>query len=143
MLVLPTAPSSGLSPRADAPLDDSTNGSRAWRLPGARVHCLIPRLRLSSLHRPEGVSQPSFYNWTQRLANTAREKSRKRRQRALSPNRSVGFQSVQVTPPEGAASVKIQLPGGALIELSNDMSIIEQVVGQLLQQQGTAGADAC
>lgn len=98
---------------------------------------------VASFCASEGVSQPSFYKWKQRLANTARVKSRKRRQRALSPNRSVGFQSVLVTPPEGAASVKIQLPGGALIELSNDMSIIAQVVGQLLQQQGTAGADAC
>lgn len=88
----------------------------------------------------EGVSAQSFYRWKQRLANTARAKSRKR-QRALSPNVPGGFQSVLVTPPEGASSVKIRLPGGALIELSNDMSIVEKVIGQLLQQQGTAGVD--
>ena len=99
---------------------------------------------VSSFCAAEGVSTPSFYKWKQRLADTGRAKSRKRRQRALAPNRSVGFQSVLVTPlREGAASVKIQLPGGTLIELSNDMPIIDKVIGQLLQQQGTTGGNAC
>ena len=48
-----------------------------------------------------------------------------------------------LTPPGGAVSLKVRLPGGAVIELGDDPMVIERVVGQLLQHQAGTGADGC
>jgi len=94
--------------------------------------------------RAEGVSQPSFYSWKRRLGGGDRRRRRvKRRHRSSQPaNPGSGFRSVIVTPPTYAVSVKVRLPGGAVIELGDDPLVIERVVGQLLQQTGTR-ADGC
>jgi hypothetical protein len=50
---------------------------------------------------------------------------------------------VVITPPEDRVSVKVRLPGGAVIELGDGPLVIEHVVGQLLQHQTGTGADGC
>lgn len=95
--------------------------------------------------RAEGVSQPSFYHWKRRLAGSGPHRPGvKRRQRSASPASSpLGFRSVVVTPSAEAASVKVRLPGGAVIELGDDPLVIERVVGQLLQHQTDTGSGRC
>ena len=94
--------------------------------------------------RAEGVSQPSFYHWKRRLVGGRRRPSVKRRQRSAVPaNPRSGFRSVVITAATDAVSVKVRLPGGAVIELGDDPLVIERVVGQLLQHQGGVGADGC
>jgi hypothetical protein len=81
--------------------------------------------------RAEAVSQPSFYYWKRRLAGGGgrRRQSVKRRQRSgPAALRSIGFRSVVITPTPNATSVKVRLPGGAEIEMRDDLVVIEQVV---------------
>lgn len=96
--------------------------------------------------RAEAVSQASFYYWKRRLVGSGgrRRQSVKRRSRsgpAAAP--LTGFRSVVVTATASAASVKVRLPGGAEIEMRNDLVVIEQVVKQLLDHQAGAGGKGC
>jgi hypothetical protein len=50
---------------------------------------------------------------------------------------------VVVTPPAHGVSVRIQLPGGAAIELKDDPVVIEQVAKQLLDHQPGTGGKGC
>ena len=97
--------------------------------------------------RAEGVSQPSFYQWKRRLTGggpRGRQGAPKGRGRsAPAANSSVGFRSVVVTPPADGVSVKIQLPGGAAIEMKDDLVVIEHVVKQLLDHQAGTGGKGC
>ena len=68
----------------------------------------------------------------------------RRRQRSnRRANAGSGFRSVVITPPADRVSVKVRLPGGAVIELGEDSLVIERVVGQLLEHQAGARADGC
>lgn len=92
----------------------------------------------------EAVSQPAFYHWRQRLAHAAPTKPAKRRRRWTTPlSPSPSFQAVLVTPPRDAATVRIRLPGGVVIELGNDELVTEKVIRQVLHHEATAGADTC
>src|SRR6056297_2718105 len=76
----------------------------------------------------EQVSEGTFYVWKRRLASGDRSTTRQHRQRTganNSANEVSNFQPVVVTPPENATSVRITLPGGAVIELSHDLATIE------------------
>ncbi len=67
------------------------------------------------------------------------EAVRRRSARPADPPRR--FRSVVVTPSsDDAASVKVRLPGGAVIELGDDLRVIERVVGQLLDHQTRHGS---
>jgi hypothetical protein len=50
---------------------------------------------------------------------------------------------VVITPSADRVSVKVRLPGGAVIELGDDPLVIQRVVGQLLEHQADARADGC
>jgi len=50
---------------------------------------------------------------------------------------------VVVTLTVNAASVKVRLPGGAEIEMRDDLVVIEQVVKQLLDHQTGMGGKGC
>ena len=96
--------------------------------------------------RAEAVSEASFYYWKRRLAGGGgrRRQCVKRRPRsgpAAVP--SIGFRSVVVTLTVNAASVKVRLPGGAEIEMRDDLVVIEQVVKQLLDHQTGMGGKGC
>jgi len=93
----------------------------------------------------EGVSPASFYYWKKKLAVRGRRRpSVKRRQQSARPgNPGSGFRSVILTPPADAVSVKVRLPGGAVIELGDDPVVIQRVVDQLLQHQAGTGTDGC
>ena len=96
--------------------------------------------------RAEAVSQPSFYYWKRRLAGGGgrRRQSVKRRQRSgPDATPSIGFRSVVITPTANGASVKVRLPGGAEIEMRDDLLVIEQVVKQLLDHQTGMGGKRC
>lgn len=95
--------------------------------------------------RAEGVSQPSFYHWKRRLRGGSRRRQgvKGRGQSTAAANPSIGFRSVVVTPPADGVSVKIQLPGGAAIEMRDDLVVIEQVVKQLLDHQAGRGEQEC
>ncbi len=95
--------------------------------------------------RAEAVSQPSFYHWRRRLAGSGRRRQRvKGCQRSARPaNSSSSFRSVVVTPPASAASVKVRLSDGVVIELGNDPQVIQRVVGQLLDHQADTGGKGC
>lgn len=95
--------------------------------------------------RAEGVSQPSFYHWRRRLTGGGRRRQhvKGRGRSAPAANSSVGFRSVVVTPPADGVSVKIQLPGGAAIEMKDDLVVIEHVVKQLLDHQAGTGGKGC
>ena len=94
--------------------------------------------------RAEGVSQPSFYHWKWRLAGGGRRPGVKGSQRSGRPaSSSIGFRSVVITPAADAASVKVRLPDGVVIELGDDPLVIERVVGQLLGHQTGTGGKGC
>lgn len=95
--------------------------------------------------RAEGVSEASFFYWKQKLPDGSRRRSRAgRHQRSVRrAEAGSGFQSVVITPPADRVSVKVRLPGGAVIELGEDTLVIERVVGQLLEHQAGARADGC
>ena len=95
--------------------------------------------------RAEGVSEPSFYYWKQKLPGDSRRRLRagRRQQSARRAHAGSGFRSVVITPPADRVSVKVRLPGGAVIELGEDTLVIERVVGQLLEHQADARADGC
>ena len=86
--------------------------------------------------RSEQVSQPSFYKWKQRLAGILKTPRPRRR----SPTKaSSGFKEVRLSPLEDSPDVTIRLPSGISVELCKDLSIIENVVAQLLDRQPTNG----
>lgn len=95
--------------------------------------------------RAEEVSQASFYYWKKKLPGGSRRRLRvgRRRRSAQPANPGSGFRSVILTPPADAVSVKVRLPGGAVIELGDDPLVIQRVVDQLLQHQAGTGADGC
>ena len=95
--------------------------------------------------RGEGVSLPSFYYWRRRLPGGSRRRSRagRRRRSVRRANAGSGFRSVVITPSADRVSVKVRLPGGAVIELGDDPLVIQRVVGQLLEHQADARADGC
>lgn len=95
--------------------------------------------------RAEGVSQASFYYWKKKLPGGSRRRSRvgRRRRSVRRANAGSGFRSVVITPSADRVSVKVRLPGGAVIELGEDALVIERVVGQLLEHQADARADGC
>lgn len=95
--------------------------------------------------RAEEVSEPSFYYWKQKLPGGSRLGSRvgRRRRSARCSSAGSGFRSVVITPPADRVSVKVRLPGGAVIELGEDALVIQHVVGQLLQHQAGVRADGC
>lgn len=128
--------------------------------------------------RDEGVSVPSFYLWKKKLADgppgrnlvdnsaSSRQKSTSNRplaNRALtrrpmgrgqrSSNRpSTLFQPIELKIATDNAAVNpgvtVRLPGGIEIALGDNLLVIEQVVGQLLDRQPSgrsinAGAAAC
>ena len=97
--------------------------------------------------RAEAVSEALFYYWRRRLPGSG---DRRRRQSVKRRSRSgpaavplTGFRSVVVTPTASAASVKVRLPGGAEIEMRDNLAVIEQVVKQLLDHQTGAGGKGC
>ena len=93
----------------------------------------------------EGVSQATFYRWSQRLGRMAPTTTTRRRQRsATSKDPSPRFQPVFVTPGETAANVTIRLPDGVVMEFGNDIQMVGMVVRQLLMDQAsTPGAGSC
>ncbi|MGM0486694.1 MAG: IS66 family insertion sequence element accessory protein TnpA [Planctomycetota bacterium] len=94
----------------------------------------------------EHVSEGTFYLWKRRLASGDRTTTPQHRQRNGANNSAheiSAFQPVVVTPPENAASVRITLPGGAVIELSHDLATIEHVVRQLLQHPACGEVHGC
>jgi hypothetical protein len=96
--------------------------------------------------RAEGVCQASFYQWKRRLTGggpRGRQAAPGRGRSAASANSPAGFRPVVVTPPAHGVSVRIQLPGGAAIELKDDPVVIEQVAKQLLDHQPGTGGKAC
>lgn len=104
------------------------------------------RQTVADFCRAEGVPQPSFYYWKRRLAGGSRQHpsvKRPRQQSIPRVNVPIGFRSVVVTPAVDAASVKVRLPGGAVIEMRDDLAVIEQVVKQLLEQQAGRGEMGC
>ena len=92
--------------------------------------------------RVEHVSQASFYLWRRRVAEASSDELPQDRKNGTEKE-SPRFQSVVVTP-HNAQGVTIRLPGGAVIELGQDATMIEHVVNQLLSHQATAlEADGC
>ena len=94
----------------------------------------------------EQVSEGTFYVWKRRLSSGDRSTTAQHRQRTganNSANEVSNFQPVVVTPPENATSVRITLPGGAVIELSHDLATIEHVVRQLLQHPACGEVHGC
>lgn len=86
--------------------------------------------------RSERVSQPSFYRWKQTLAGVLKTPRPRRR----SPTKaSSGFKEVRLSPLEDSPDVTIRLPSGISIELGKDLSMIENVMAQLLDRQPTNG----
>lgn len=104
------------------------------------------RQTVADFCRAEGVPQPSFYYWKRRLAGGSRRHQstqRPRQQSIPTANARIDFRSVVVTPPTDAASVKVRLPGGAVIEMRDNLVVIEQVVKQLLDHQTGTGGKGC
>ena len=95
--------------------------------------------------RAEGVSQASFYYWKKKLPGGSRRRLRvgRRRRSVRRAHAGSGFRSVVITPSADRVSVKVRLPGGAVIELGDDPLVIQRVVGQLLEHQADARADGC
>lgn len=94
----------------------------------------------------EQVSEGTFYAWKRRLASGDRSTTAQHCQRTganNSANDASNFQPVVVTPPENATSVRITLPGGAVIELSHDLATIEHVVQQLLHHPACGEVHGC
>ena len=89
------------------------------------------------------MSQPSFYVWKRRLAGSGRASVKRRQRSAVPTNPRSGFRSVVITPAADAASVKVRLPDGVVIELGDDPLVIERVVGQLLGHQTGTGGKGC
>jgi hypothetical protein len=133
-----------------------TEKVRQWRVRLARF--ARSGLTVARFCRGEAVSVPSFYHWRKKLAWADGPgpdgRSGPRDHRSPNPKKSLGlFRRVALTAAQGstatqgrtsaeastAAGVVIRLPGGVEIELGNDRSAIEQVVGQLLRHQCRLG----
>ena len=95
--------------------------------------------------RAEGVVQPSFYYWKRRLTGSSqrRQSVKGGGRSAPAAHPSASFRSVVITPPADGASVKIQLPGGVVIEMRDDLVVIEHVVKQLLDHRRDTGGKGC
>ena len=77
----------------------------------------------------EGVSAASFYQWRRRLAEEH------------SASQEGGFRSIRVIEAPAAGGVTVRLPGGVVIELGTNLTIIDHVVQRLVTSQ--AVGDAC
>jgi hypothetical protein len=98
----------------------------------------------------EGVSQPSFYRWKEKigLGNRVRggkSKRSGRSHRAERPNRrstsESTFKPVQLTPTPGLQqSTTIRLAAGVEIELGNNLQVVDVVVRSVVKQVLAGGA---
>ena len=68
--------------------------------------------------RREGVSQPAFYHWRKRLQSGPRQRTR----RLSSQGEKLRFVPVAMPAALLAAGVQIDLPGGAIVRLSQQAS---------------------
>ena len=114
----------------------------------------------------ENVSQPSFYQWKQRIStldghverqdrkNTSASNSLGRQSIAKataigngssSESTSSSFQSVQITPViSGPQNTTIRLPSGVEIELGSDLQVVESIIKLLLDAKfGNGGTASC
>lgn len=97
--------------------------------------------------RTEQVSTPSFYQWKKKLARGSKTPKTSRRKSART---AMGFQELRVASLDGSP-VTIRLPSGITIELGRDLSVIENIMAQLLDSdpQATngkgrpAGGESC
>ena len=76
----------------------------------------------------EQVSTPSFYQWKKKLARSSKTPRAPRRKSART---ATGFQELRVSSLDGSP-VTIRLPNGIIIELGRDLSVIENIMAQLL-----------
>jgi hypothetical protein len=76
----------------------------------------------------EQVSTPSFYQWKKKLAGSSKTPRASRRKSART---ATGFQELRVSSVDGSP-VTIRLPDGITIELGRDLSVIKNIMAQLL-----------
>jgi transposase-like protein len=92
-------------------------------------------LTVARFCQDEGVSEPSFYQWRKRLAESAAGDS----SRQIRP----AFEPVAVTPTpvrSTAGGVSIELSGGARIELpAEHVELVQAVVRELLRAESETG----
>jgi hypothetical protein len=86
------------------------------------------RLSVVEFCQTEQVSTPSFYQWKKKLARSSKTPRAPRRK---SGRTATGFQELRVASLDGSP-VTIRLPGGITIELGRDLSVIENIMAQLL-----------
>ena len=80
----------------------------------------------------EQVSTPSFYQWKKKLAGALKRPGASRRRPV---GKATGFQELRMASLDGSP-VTIRLPSGITIELGRDVSVIENVMAQLLDGDG-------
>lgn len=88
--------------------------------------------------RDRDISEASYYQWKKKVAGSTVDKSTNPRRKQLAAKRKVaGFQPVQLRAGLGVANgesgVTVRMPDGIEIALGNDLAVIQQVVGQLLE----------
>lgn len=130
-----------------------------WRQWAARIKRQASSgLTVAEFCRVEGVAPPSFYQWKARLARPLgpgaaaatrhRQTTARRRETTAKAGTAPGFQILQViaegspTAKGPAASVTIRLPGGAVIELGENLAAIQLVLDRLLDAGMRHGACA-
>ena len=101
--------------------------------------------------RSEGVSQPSFYQWKNKLRDQLPPTESPNRRPALSGNRTSkrpAFKAVQMTsssqPCASQPALTVCMPGGIQIEVADNLSAIQAVMRELLRTENvSSGAAAC
>ena len=74
-------------------------------------------LSVAEFCRQEQVSQPSFFNWRNRLSPQLASTNRGPSRSSGSPDRRPRFVQLPAVPWPGSEEIRIALPGGALVTL--------------------------
>lgn len=88
--------------------------------------------------RDEGVSAPSFYQWSRKFGRGGRTNQQLAKRRRKSPSAFKQLHVAQMT-----SGVSIRLPSGIVVELGSDLDTIEKIVGQVLDRQAATGTGSC